>query len=154
MDKTIFCQNLRRLRKERGLIQAALAELAGISDRYYQNLEVGVKDPSLDTIFKLAEALKVNPGNLLNDPAQEYALSNEFWKKQLETMSETCSQLLRFINSFPKIHSDVVTFFAALDPDQQLENLAEVRKSHHSETEAVARLKKSSLKPLKSRSQK
>lgn len=60
-----FATNLRRRRTERGLSQEALAELADIDRTYVSALEREVYSVSLDTIERLAAALKVDPAELL-----------------------------------------------------------------------------------------
>ena len=51
--------NLRKLRRKRGMSQAALATKAGYSREYIARLETGHHDPSLSTLTKLAKALGV-----------------------------------------------------------------------------------------------
>ena len=59
---------LRALRTKRGLTQEQLAERAGISYKYYQQVELGMFDsPSLATLEKLSRALGVKPWVLLCD---------------------------------------------------------------------------------------
>jgi len=56
---------LKQLRAARDMSQADLAERSGVSREYIARLETGHHDPSLSTLVKLAKALKVKPGNLL-----------------------------------------------------------------------------------------
>lgn len=59
-------QNLKRLRKANKLTQAALAEAAGLDYKHYQRIEAHQwEDLRLSTVVKLAEALKVEPEDLL-----------------------------------------------------------------------------------------
>lgn len=51
--------NLRRLRRNAGLSQSALAEAAGVSRRMIVNIEKGDVNVSLNTLDRLAEALGV-----------------------------------------------------------------------------------------------
>ncbi len=59
-------KKIRELRKKLGMTQEKLSEVAGIDYKYLQRLE-GKKPPALkvDTIEKLAKALKVKPAELL-----------------------------------------------------------------------------------------
>lgn len=59
-------ENIRRLRKAKGLSQEALAHEAGMSMRYLAGLERGEENPSLVFLVKLSEALGVEPGCLFN----------------------------------------------------------------------------------------
>lgn len=56
------------LRKLRGLSQEALAEKAGISRSHLSSIEAPniVRPFSLEVFYNLADALEVNPGELLN----------------------------------------------------------------------------------------
>jgi len=59
--------NIAYYRKLKGLTQAQLAEISGISRTHMSNIEApGVeKSVSLDVLFDLAEALNIEPGKLL-----------------------------------------------------------------------------------------
>jgi transcriptional regulator with XRE-family HTH domain len=56
---TGFAAALKRLREERGLSQAALAEAAGMNVFGVAKLEQGVREPGWATVLKLAAALGV-----------------------------------------------------------------------------------------------
>lgn len=59
-------QVLRELREKKGLTQEDLAERAEISQAYVTSLETGAKkNPSLDILKRVAKALKVKVGELL-----------------------------------------------------------------------------------------
>jgi HTH-type transcriptional repressor of puuD len=61
-----MAKRLRELRDERGLSQRALAEKAGISREYLSRLETGRQDPTLSTLEKIARALKVTVGVIVD----------------------------------------------------------------------------------------
>jgi transcriptional regulator with XRE-family HTH domain len=70
--RKIFGTNLRTYRKELGLSQAALAELADTATNYLGLIEAGKKFPSADMIEKLAAALRRDPIDLFAlNPVQE-----------------------------------------------------------------------------------
>ncbi len=60
--------NLRRMRRERGLSQEALAWDAGINRSHMAVIETGKSWVRLDIIAKLAAALEVEPHELLVMP--------------------------------------------------------------------------------------
>ena len=61
----------KRIREERtgaGLTQLLLSEKIGISDTYLGAVERGEKIPSIETLFKIANALNITIDYLLCDP--------------------------------------------------------------------------------------
>ena len=62
----ILGSNVRRLREAKGWSQEDLAEKANLHRTYVSGIERGVRNPSLTIVFKLAEGLGVEPGNLLS----------------------------------------------------------------------------------------
>lgn len=60
-----FGVTLRELRKESGLSQEALALNADLQRNYVSLIELGKNQPTVTTIFKLAEALNIAPSKLI-----------------------------------------------------------------------------------------
>lgn len=60
-----FGQVLRELRRERQLSQEQLAEASRCSRPHLSRLETGRNSPSLSMLFQLAEALAVEPDDLV-----------------------------------------------------------------------------------------
>ncbi|MDA2934724.1 helix-turn-helix domain-containing protein [Acidobacteria bacterium AH-259-D05] len=58
-------ERIQKLRKEKKLSQAKLAELADLSTNYIGTIERGEAEPTLSSIFAIADALKVNTSFLL-----------------------------------------------------------------------------------------
>jgi transcriptional regulator with XRE-family HTH domain len=58
-------ENVRRLRKAKGLSQEELALEAGMKRSYVSDLERGTRNPSVRAVGRLATALGVEPGELL-----------------------------------------------------------------------------------------
>jgi transcriptional regulator with XRE-family HTH domain len=67
--RDVFATNLRRLRHEKGLSQDDLAYESEVSRSYLSQLEKGAFYASLKIIGRLAEALGVEPAELLKLPA-------------------------------------------------------------------------------------
>lgn len=63
--KSAFGQVLRQLRQDSGLTQEQLGLEAELQRKYISQLELGEKEPSLTTVFKLANALEIKPGKLI-----------------------------------------------------------------------------------------
>jgi DNA-binding XRE family transcriptional regulator len=70
-----FGRTLRRLRLDRNMTQEQLGIAADLQRKYISWLERGEKQPSLTTIFKLANALQIQPSAFLSEIEQE--LENE-----------------------------------------------------------------------------
>lgn len=64
----ILGRNVRRMREEAGLSQEQLAFDAGMKRSYLSDLERGVRNPSVRALERLAQALNVQPGELINSP--------------------------------------------------------------------------------------
>lgn len=52
--------NAARIRREKGMTQEQLAELSGLSQQYLSGLERGRRNPTIVTIYELANALGVS----------------------------------------------------------------------------------------------
>ena len=64
-----LCANLKKYRKELGVTQQVLAKRAGLSFSMVSKLESGEqKNPSFSTLKKLADALEIEPSDLLHTP--------------------------------------------------------------------------------------
>jgi transcriptional regulator with XRE-family HTH domain len=65
-------RNLARIRTAKGLTQEALAERSGFSQQYLSGLERGRRNPTIVTIYELAQALGINYLDMLQpeDPEQ------------------------------------------------------------------------------------
>ena len=63
-----FGKRVRELRKQKGLSQEALADLAGLDRSYMGHIERGNQNISLTKIYQLAEALDISVSNLFGDP--------------------------------------------------------------------------------------
>ena len=58
-------QNFSRLRREKGLTQEEIEERSGFSQQYLSGLERGRRNPTVITIYELAQALGVDYLELL-----------------------------------------------------------------------------------------
>jgi transcriptional regulator with XRE-family HTH domain len=66
----MLADNLRRLRREQGLSQERLADLASLHRTFVGSVERTERNISLDNIGKLAAALQVSPAVLLSEVSQ------------------------------------------------------------------------------------
>jgi len=58
-------KNIKNIRKEKELTQEELSEKVGVSLEFIGRIEIATSKPSLDTLFKIAKALDVEPYELL-----------------------------------------------------------------------------------------
>ncbi len=61
-----FGEKVRKIRKEKGLSQEALADLAGIDRSYMGHIERGDQNITLTKIHQIADALEVPVINLIS----------------------------------------------------------------------------------------
>ncbi|WP_089214156.1 helix-turn-helix domain-containing protein [Sphingopyxis indica] len=61
-----LAKNLRLLRQEKGWSQEAFADEADLHRTYISDLERGARNPTITVVDKLANALGVTPGRLLD----------------------------------------------------------------------------------------
>ncbi|MGC0954904.1 helix-turn-helix transcriptional regulator [Pantoea agglomerans] len=66
-----FAYNIRKLRERQGLSQEALADLAGLHRTYIGSIERCERNISIDNIDRIAKALGVSPGSLLESSSHE-----------------------------------------------------------------------------------
>ena len=59
-------RNVRRLRSAQGLSQEEFADEAGIHRTYVSDIERGARNPTIKIVDRLANALGVAPGRLLD----------------------------------------------------------------------------------------
>ena len=81
MIKQSFGDTLRHFREEKRLTQEELALEADIAFRFVQEMEYGEKQPTITTLFKLARALEITPGELMQ-PVWEA------WQQETENNSK------------------------------------------------------------------
>ena len=64
-DARTIGNKLLYFRKKAGLTQAEIAELAGLSDRAYADIERGNVNMRLDTLLRICKALQITPNDIL-----------------------------------------------------------------------------------------
>lgn len=69
--KEVMAINLRRMRHDQNLTQEELAARAGLSARYVGAIERGDVAARVTVLGQLADALGIEPGELLRRPARQ-----------------------------------------------------------------------------------
>ncbi len=98
-----FPKRLEKLRKERKLSVAELADAAGVHSTQLRRYEKGESQPTLDVLRKLAISLKV-PGDMLlfdeeerqppEDLAMQFEAISRFTKEEKKTIKEVLEGLI------------------------------------------------------------
>ena len=65
LDPIIVGKVIQKYREEKGLSQDVLSGLAGIGRTHLSAIERGVRRPTLETFFRLGEALQVRPSVIM-----------------------------------------------------------------------------------------
>ena len=90
--KEIFAENLRKIRRKKGLTQEKLAERANMSLQYLALLEIGRKFPSGEMLERLANALDIETYELLAVPPSannELELLRNDIIREVKTLNES-----------------------------------------------------------------
>ncbi len=61
VESAIVGRVLAEYRERKGLTQDVLSGLAGLDRTHYSKLERGLRSPTLDTLFKIGQALDIPP---------------------------------------------------------------------------------------------
>ena len=65
LDPTIVGKVIQRYREQKGLSQEVLSGLAGIGRTHLSAIERGERRPTLETFYKIGEALDISPSVIL-----------------------------------------------------------------------------------------
>ncbi|MDC9723405.1 MAG: helix-turn-helix transcriptional regulator [Urechidicola sp.] len=80
----LFSNNLKAIRKEKGLSQQSIADLSGMIASTYNRIENMKVSPSIDTVEKIANAMDVTVSDLF----QSRELSDKSLVQKLEMINE------------------------------------------------------------------
>lgn len=75
MDAELVGKVLQRCREEKKLSQELLSGLAGIGRTHLSAIERGQRRPTLDTFFRIAEAMGVKPSVLMAEIEKEMEMN-------------------------------------------------------------------------------
>ena len=65
VDAVLVGRVLQTYRTRKGMSQEVLSGLAGLDRTHYSKLERGLRSPTLDTLFKIAQALEIPPHEIV-----------------------------------------------------------------------------------------
>jgi len=71
ITRRYFHPVLRRFRHKAGLTQEQMADRMGVSVGFFGMMEVGRRWPNIDMLFRIANAIEVRPGELIDALEEE-----------------------------------------------------------------------------------
>jgi transcriptional regulator with XRE-family HTH domain len=77
--QTILATNIKKMRRDRNMTQAALAKKAGTVGNYIALIENAARFPSAEMVERLAEALEVESTELFRPSAENFGNTSNPW---------------------------------------------------------------------------
>ena len=77
LDAIVVGKVIQRLREQKGLSQEVLSGFAGIGRTHLSAIERGVRKPTLDTFFKISDALEIRASEIMREIEEELEISVE-----------------------------------------------------------------------------
>jgi len=97
-DFVAIGNKLYAIRKKKGMTQAQVAELAGLSDRTYADIERGSVNMRIETVLRICNVLKITPDEILTQDKPLVSIEQEEVMSRLSSCSpkekETALKLL------------------------------------------------------------
>lgn len=87
LDNRAIGNKLLAIRKRLGLTQNEVAELAGLSNRTYADIERGTVNMRVETILRICSALHITPDVILTEEASSLSIK----KQELLDRLDACS---------------------------------------------------------------
>lgn len=77
LDAVTVGKVIQRRREQKGLSQEILSGFAGIGRTHLSAIERGVRKPTLDTFFKISDALEIRASEIMREIEEELEISVE-----------------------------------------------------------------------------
>lgn len=92
------------MRKKTGLTQAEIAEIAGLADRTYADIERGNVNMRIETLLKICDALRVTPDAILTEENTALLIKQEEVVEKLTACSDKEKQIaLALVDTYLKL---------------------------------------------------
>lgn len=98
-------ENIKRIRKEKGLTQKKLGELCGINEANIRKYELGKANPKIETIDKIANALGVPIAQIMEQFTYKQYESTTEYKKALKSVNAIEGMIAMLIDIFGTVES-------------------------------------------------
>ena len=96
----IYSSNIRRFRLLKGLKQDVLAERVDLSEKYISDLETGRRTGSFETLVALANALEVEPYELLLPPQTAISYDTKKTKDLMNRLRKNLGEVVDTLEDF------------------------------------------------------
>lgn len=98
--KDIYANNIKNLREKNNLTQAQLAEQVHLAEKYLSAIERGVNWGSFSTLIALADALKVEPYELLLPQNKAVNYDSRRTKQLMSRFRTNLNELVNTVEEF------------------------------------------------------
>ena len=103
-------ENLRRLRKAKGLTMKELGEMVDVSESMIQMVETGKRKPSFELLLKLGEVLGCSVDDLVREQKEPIQNKDGLVKEPYDVWRERDMRLLRWFRSLPEEKQKAILF--------------------------------------------
>ena len=91
-----FGKKLKLLRKQMGITQAKLAELAGVHEKHISKIEIGSYKPNFETMEKILSALNIDIEDIFKQQISVSENDNPFYTKSIQILNKANEQEIEF----------------------------------------------------------
>jgi len=109
----VISQNLKKIREEQGLSFDKMSKITGVSKSMLCQIEKSESNPSINTLYKISNALKVSLSSLISESKMDTVVIN---KNNLIPITSTDNNF-RIYNIFPFANNrNFEIFYSELEP--------------------------------------
>ena len=90
---------IKYLRKEKGYSVTKLAYIAGVSQSYLRDVELGKKNPTVNTLTLICDALGITLKDFFDDSITDSIEQNPLIRRIFQLTKEQQNALLNFLNT-------------------------------------------------------
>lgn len=98
----LYIENIKKIRTEKKLSQEKLAELSNLSSPFISDIENGKKWGSFETLVSIANALEVEPYELLLPPKTNVSYDTKRTQELMKRLRSNFSELVDTMEEFLK----------------------------------------------------
>ena len=96
----IYTKNIKKLREKNNITQSILAEKIGITDKYLSAIETGSKWGSFETLVSIANALQVEPYELLLPESKMISSNTKRTKELMKRLRMNMNDIIDTLEDF------------------------------------------------------